>query len=241
MIQAVILVGGFGTRLQSVVTDVPKPMASLAGRPFLEYKLASLQRGGIREVVLCTGYLAETVRAHFGDGSKFGVHIEYSVEHEPLGTGGAVKLAAPLLDDTFFVLNGDTYLDLDYATMLLQHRDRRALATIAVLSSAETQPYGSIVIETEGRIRAFREKANDTSRGAWINAGAYIFSKRVLSHIPQGRAVSLEQETFPQLLATGAVVYGFPTAGYFIDIGTPEKYLQFADDIQKGMIHVNPQ
>lgn len=241
MMQAVILVGGFGTRLQTVVSDVPKPMAPVEGRPFLEYQLAALQRGGITDVVLCAGYLADTVRVYFGDGSRFGLRIEYSVETMPLGTAGAVKFAAPLLRGAFFVLNGDTYLDLDYQAMAAAHRARGATATLAVWASAETRQYGSIRMDADGRIRAFNEKQAGEAGTAWINAGAYIFEQAVLEIIPQDRAVSLEQETFPQLLASGAALYGFPTAGYFIDIGTPEKYWQFAQDIQKGMIHVNPQ
>lgn len=239
--QAVILVGGFGTRLQSVVQDVPKPMAPVAGKPFLEYQLAALRRGGIEQIVFCAGYRAESVQTYFGNGSRFGLRIEYSVETMPLGTAGALKYAGPMLHDSFFVLNGDTYLELDYHGMAQMHHDKGALATLAVWASALTQPYGSIVIDADGRIRAFSEKSEGDTGSAWINGGVYVFDKRVLDHIPQGRAVSIEKETFPQLLASEAPLYGFPTAGYFIDIGTPSSYLQFVQDIEKGLIHVNPQ
>jgi NDP-sugar pyrophosphorylase family protein len=239
--QAVILVGGLGTRLQPVLHDLPKPMAPVQGSPFLEYQLTRLKRSGVDEIILCAGYRADMVRAYFGDGARWGLHLHYSIEPSPLGTAGALKYAEALLGDSFLVLNGDTYLELDYLALQRAHWNKRALATIVLVTDARAQAYGNVMMGDDGRIGAFDEKPTNPSNVDLINAGAYFCERGILNSIPRGRAVSLEKETFPDLLAYGAAIYGFQVSGYFIDMGTPEKYRQFEQDVQKGYIHVDPQ
>lgn len=253
--QALILAGGLGTRLRSVVADRPKSMAAVDDRPFLAYQIACLKRWGVDHVVLCVGYLHEHVSAHFGDGAALGVRIDYSVEDHPLGTGGAVKWAERFVRGPFLVLNGDTYFDIDLRAMARAHRRRAApggsnaqanhpaegagagpLGTVAVVEVADARAYGSVALRADGRIEAFREKSAAPEPG-FINAGIYWLEKDVMNYIPSGRAVSLERDVFPDLVADRRGMYAFPATGFFVDIGTPDGYAAFIAHIRAQGAH----
>ena len=223
MVEALILAGGLGTRLRSAVPDRPKPMALVAGRPFLEYLVSSLRRGGIQTIVLAIGHQADQVRRHFGDGARWELSIRYSQENEPLGTGGAIKLAGSVLTgDRFLVLNGDSFLQLDYGDLLHYHDAKRGLVTVAVTQVADRVRYGAVDLADGGAIHAV--SAPGVARGAgWVHGGVCVVSRGLLDQIAPNRPVSLETDVLPRLVGRG--LYGYPaSAGYFIDIGTPASY-----------------
>jgi len=235
--QTLILAGGLGTRLQPLLGGTPKSLAPVAGRPFLEHLLLLLKRHGFTDVVLCLGHGADAIRSHFGDGARWGVHLTYSVEPEPLGTGGAVRhaLVGRHANADFLVLNGDTYAVLNYAGLLAFHRQHQALATLVLVHTADTQDYGTVQLGPAGRIVAFREKASQ-SGDSLVSAGVYAFHPAILAHIPAGSLVSLEKEVFPALARAGLAIYGYVTEGVFYDIGTPERYRQFERQVEEGRI-----
>lgn len=218
--QAILLAGGLGTRLRAVLPDLPKPMAPVAGRPFLAHVLDALVEAGFESAVLAVGYRFEAIRDHFGTAYR-GMRLDYSVEASPLGTGGAIRLAADLTTaDPVFVLNGDTYLELDYHAMLAAHRASGARLSVAVCDVADVGRYGSLEVES-GRIVGFREKGR--SGPGLINAGTYLVSAEVMARIPPGRAHSFEQELLMPLVAEIRPL-AYVTRGLFIDIGVPEDY-----------------
>ena len=219
---ALLLVGGLGTRLRSAVPSLPKPLASVGKKSFLELLIRQLKHQGIRRVILCTGYLADQVESEFGDGHALDLEISYSKELEPLGTAGAIKLAQSHLGDAseFLVMNGDSFLEISLASLLQFHRDHRALASMAVVKVEDSSRYGTVRIDSNQKVIGFVEKAGSNGSG-WINAGVYVFSPEVLRYIPEGRS-SLEKDVFPHLLGKG--VYAQEHSGMFIDIGTPEDY-----------------
>jgi len=225
---AVILAGGLGTRLRPVFDQGPKCMAPVGGRPFLEYLVYRLAAAGIKDVVLCIGYLGEQIQDYFGDGSARGLNFRYAIEHQLLGTAGAVKNAESWLQQkTCFVFNGDSFLDVDLAGMLAFHRARKALVTIALARCSDPARYGQVLLNAEGAVTAFVEKdaANPAAAGeaeCHINGGVYVLSPGVLEHIPAGQVVSWEKDVFPRLI--GAGLYGYSGAGYFIDIGVPADF-----------------
>jgi NDP-sugar pyrophosphorylase family protein len=220
--KAVLLVGGLGTRLQAVVPSTPKPLASVGNRPFLELLIRQLRRQEIFRLVLCTGHLADQIEHEFGDGGKLGVEIQYSREVHPLGTAGAVKFAQHHLQDSpdFFVMNGDSFLEIDFRELIHFHRQHHGLVSMAVLRVEDAGRYGTVRIEQDGRVRQFEEKTGMHAPGL-VNAGVYVFSHAVLDLIP-GTAASLERDVFPSSLGRG--VYAMEQHGMFIDIGTPADY-----------------
>jgi len=220
--KAVLLVGGLGTRLRSVVPSLPKPLASVGDRPFLELLVRQLANQGIRHLVMCTGYLAEQVEAVFGDGRDLGCTIVYSREEIPLGTAGALKCAQHHLqhEREFLVLNGDSFLEIDFNDLFACHKNHNGLATMAVVPVQDGSRYGTVRLDANGRLLGFVEKAGENIPGI-INAGVYVFSSEVLAQIPGGQ-VSLERDVFPKLLHQG--VYAVEQRGLFIDIGTPDDY-----------------
>jgi len=221
-VSAVLLVGGKGTRLRSVVPSAPKPMAALGGQSFLELLVRQLRSQGIRRLVMCSGYLAEQIEEKFGDGSAWDVSIAYSREQEPMGTGGAVKLARPHFDvhPDFLVMNGDSFLETDFARLVQFHRERKGLASMAVVPVEDAGRYGTVRVDSGNRVTGFTEKTGAGAAGL-INAGVYVFNREVFEHIPEGPA-SLEKDVFPGVLERG--VYALEQSGIFIDIGTPEDY-----------------
>jgi NDP-sugar pyrophosphorylase family protein len=221
--QALILVGGEGTRLRSVLGEnLNKPMAPIAKKPFLEYLVMRLHKQGIDDIILCVGYKAELIESYFGHGDQWGVHLTYSREAELLGTGGAVKLAENLLrGDEFIMLNGDSFFDIDLAGLARFHHEVRADATLALAQVGNAQRYGAVRLDNEGRIIGFTEK-DDEVRPSLINGGIYMLARDVLRLIPPGRFCSLEREVFPLLMARN--LFGRPYQGFFIDIGVPADY-----------------
>jgi len=221
-VKAVLLVGGLGTRLRSVIPSAPKVLASVGKRSFLELLVGQLRSQGIRRLVMCTGYLADQIENEFGDGHALDIAIEYSKEEKPLGTAGAVKLAQNYLRDVpeFLVMNGDSFLEVDFRNLMDFHRNHEAMATMAVLRVEDTGRYGTVHVEADGRVRGFAEKTGRDISGL-VNGGVYIFNHAVLQYIPEQPA-SLERDIFPRLLDRG--VYAQEQHGMFIDIGTPIDY-----------------
>jgi NDP-sugar pyrophosphorylase family protein len=220
--KAILLVGGLGTRLRPAVPSLPKALASVGDRPFLELLVRQLGVQGIRHLVMSTGYLAEQVEEVFQDGSHFGATIEYSKETVPLGTAGALKLAQRCVqnESEFLVINGDTFLEIDFNEFILSHRKHGSLATMAVAPVENASRYGTVKLAADGRISGFLEKTGQTAPGV-INAGVYVFNNAALALIPQG-PVSLERDVFPLLMEQG--FYAIEQRGMFIDIGTPDDY-----------------
>lgn len=221
-VKTLLLVGGEGRRLQSVVPGTPKPLASICGRPFLELLIQQLRAQDIRDLLLCTGYRAEQIESTLGTGSELGVRIEYSREEAALGTGGAVKHAAQYLQglNDFLVMNGDSFLEIDFHGLTDFHREHGGVATLAAVPVLDTTRYGALQLDENHKVIRFAEKSGSRGPG-FINGGVYVFSRSILDYIPEGQ-VSLEKDVLPQLLNLG--VYAAEQHGLFIDIGTPEDY-----------------
>ena len=239
--KAVLLVGGMGTRLRSVVPFSPKPLASVGDRPFLSLLVRQLQASGVRHLVMCTGYLAEQIESAFGDGREWGVSIEYSRESEPLGTAGAVRLAQERVRgcENFLVLNGDSFLDLDLARLMRFHHEHAAIATMAVVRVEDAARYGTVRVDDAHRVCGFTEKTGANAPGL-VNAGIYTFRRQIFDFIPAGPA-SLERDVFPRLLEAG--IYAFEQRGMFIDIGTPEDYAraqQLCERLEQAALRNHP-
>ena len=236
--QAIVLVGGEGTRLRPLTADVPKPAVTLVDRPFLAYAIEWLAAHGVTEVVLACGFLPDVLREALGDEERHaGVTITYATEPEPLGTAGAIRFAAEALgdrlDDRFLALNGDVLADLDLSALVRAHEERGASATIGLHPVEDSSAYGLVRCDEEGQVLEFLEKTGETVAGE-INAGAYVLERSVLDLVPAGRAVSIEREVFPRLVGEG--LCGLLLEGYWMDIGTPERYLQASWDILEGRV-----
>ena len=217
---AFILCGGLGTRLRSVVEDRPKSMALIGPRPFLEIQMAQLRAQGIQKVVLGTGYRSGMIEDHFGDGRRFGVKIGYSREEKPLGTGGAMRLAAGQFSDPILILNGDSFCEFDLGALETLFARRGADLIMVVWKMEEAGRYGCVSRDGD-LLTGFQEKKEGAT--GWINAGIYLCRRSVIEAIPAGRAVSFEREVFPALCAKGRC-HVLETTGTFIDIGVPEDY-----------------
>ncbi|WP_010681361.1 nucleotidyltransferase family protein [Acetivibrio cellulolyticus] len=223
-----ILAGGLGTRLRSVVDDRPKVMADINGRPFIEYQLCKIRKYTNDKIVLCIGYMGEMVEQYINKRDLGS--IVFSYEKELLGTAGAIKNAEGKIDTReFLLLNGDTYLDVDYERLIEFHRSKNALATIVLRKNGDTGRYGNVIIDEKDRIMCFSEKSSNNS-STLINAGVYVLSKDVLEMIPPNQKCSLENDIFPALVEMNSKVYGFLCDKYFIDIGIPEDYKKFISD-----------
>src|SRR2546427_5759352 len=218
VVRAFVLCGGPGTRLRPVLADRPKSMALISGTPFLQLLLERLRCQGVSDVILGTGYMAEKIERYFGCGNKFAVRIRYSREHEPLGTGGALKLAEPLISDPVLVLNGDSYVEWDLVPALELFKTKDADLVIVLQAVADVTRYGSVALDQDGRVTQFVEKGDAAGHGL-INAGVYLLRKQIVRDLPAGTAISLEREVFPQLHRG---VYGLRSTGLFIDIGIPD-------------------
>ena len=227
--QALVLAGGEGTRLRPLTLTVPKPVMPLAGRPFLTFMLEWLGRHGVDEAILSCGFKSDSVQSVLGD-SHDGIALRYVVEDEPLGTGGPMRLAADagMLAERVLVLNGDVLTDLDLTAELEQHERSGAAGTLALVAVEDTSAYGSVPTKEDGEVEAFLEKMPSAPTNR-INAGAYVLERHVVDRIPPGRAVSFEREVFPSLVGEG--LYGYHAEGYWIDIGTPERYLEATYDL----------
>ncbi|HEU5062593.1 MAG TPA: NDP-sugar synthase [Solirubrobacterales bacterium] len=235
--QAIVLVGGEGTRLRPLTSDVPKPAVTLVDRPFLAYAIEWLAAHGVSEVVLACGFLPDVLREVLGEEERSGVKITYVAEPEPLGTAGAIRFAADALggrlEDRFLALNGDVLADLDLSALVRAHEERGARATIGLHPVEDSSAYGLVRCDEEGRVLEFLEKTGEAVPGE-INAGAYVLDRSVLDLVPAGQAVSIEREVFPRLVGDG--LHGLLLDGYWMDIGTPERYLQASWDILEGRV-----
>jgi mannose-1-phosphate guanylyltransferase len=233
--QALVLAGGEGTRLRPLTLSVPKPVMPLAGRPFLTYMLDWLRRHGVDDVVLSCGFMSDSVEAVLGD-IYGGMRLRYVHEDEPLGTAGPVRLALDedVLEDRLLVLNGDVLTDIDLSAEIEQHERTNARVTLALTAVDDTSSYGVVPIDEENRVKAFLEKSEGPAPTNRINAGAYVIDRSVIEDIEPGRAVSFEREVFPALV--GAGLYGYLADAYWIDIGTPERYLEATWDLLAGRV-----
>ena len=234
--QAILLCGGMGTRLRSVVSDRPKPMADICGKPFLQYLLEMLRDKGITEVIFALGYKGEMIEEYFHDGSAFGLKIAYSYEEEPLGTGGAIRNALPkILEEEVLVLNADTYFPMDYQGLLRFHQENDGDFSLATRAVPDISRYGAVRRDAAGRILAWNEKLEDGGQplAGEINGGIYVMKKSLIAEIPEGKQ-SLEQDCVPKWLSEGKRIFGLPFEGYFMDIGIPKDYQQFITDVEQG-------
>ena len=234
--RAVVLVGGFGTRLRPLTFTTPKPMLSVGNRPIIENLVSMLSQAGVSEVVLALGFKPEPFMEAFPDGRCAGVALHYAVEPEPLDTGGAIRFAAEHagVDDTFVVVNGDVLTDLDVGRLVAFHRETGAEATIHLTPVDDPSAYGVVDIDVDGRVNRFGEKpAPGTAPSNLINAGTYVFEPSVLARIPSGRKVSIERETFPMLVEDGTL-FALSTDDYWIDTGRPDTFRQANFDLLDG-------
>ena len=234
--QALILAGGEGTRLRPLTSTMPKPVVPLVDRPFISYMLEWLRAHGVDDVILSCGFMADGVRTVMGDGSALGIRLRYLEEPRPLGTGGALKFAEALLDERFFMLNGDVLTDMDLTAQLEHHERTGARATLSLIPVEDPSAYGLVRRDPDCSVTEFVEKPGpeqiDTNL---VNAGAYIIERDVLDEMPRaGTNVSIEREVFPALVGRG--LFGCESSGYWLDIGTPDRYLQATFDILEGNV-----
>ncbi len=232
MAVAILLVGGFGTRLMPLTRNTPKPMLTVAGIPVTEHQLMMAKAAGIKEIVLATSYLSDVFTPYFGDGSRWGMSIKYAVEKEPLGTGGAIRNAAQLFEnqESVVILNGDVLSSHDLAEQIRQHEAHDADVTLHLTEVDDARAFGCVPTDAQGRVTAFLEKMDNPVTNQ-INAGCYVFNPRVITSIPLDTVVSVERETFPQLVSSGAKIYGYLENTYWLDIGTPKALLKASTDI----------
>ncbi|MGP3943235.1 sugar phosphate nucleotidyltransferase [Streptomyces sp. 6N106] len=238
--EAILLVGGKGTRLRPMTVHTPKPMVPAAGVPFLTHQLARARAAGVEHIVLATSYLAEVFEPYFGDGSALGLHLEYVTEEEPLGTGGAIRNVASRLrsgpDDPVLIFNGDILTGLDIRALVDTHRTTGADVSLHLTRVPDPRAYGLVPTDEQGRVTAFLEKPQTPEEIVTdqINAGAYVFNRSVIDTIPADRPVSVERETFPGLLAAGAHLQGMVDSTYWLDLGTPQAFVRGSADLVLG-------
>lgn len=232
--QAILLAGGLGTRLQSVVNDRPKPMALIKEKPFMEYVIHELSKYGINDIIFAVGYKGSMVEDHFGDGSGLGIRVSYAYEEELLGTAGAIKNAGKLVkDDSFFVLNADTFYQIDYSKIENLLKEKNLDMALVLRKVPDISRYGEAVLKDQ-MLAGFNEKTTEARPGT-INGGIYLMKRELLTGIPDGK-VSLENEMIPKWLKEGKRLGGVVNDGYFIDIGVPEDYFKFIKDVEEGVV-----
>ena len=233
---AILLVGGRGTRLAPLTNNTPKPMLQVAGVPFTEHQINKARSAGITEIVLATSFKAELFEPYFGDGKNFGISIKYAVEEVALGTGGAISNAAAMLEGSgpVAIFNGDVLSKHDLDGQFKSHESNGADVTLYLTQVEDARAYGAVELDDSGRVLAFNEKMENPPTNI-INAGCYIFNREVIAAIPFGKVISVERETFPQLLSKGAKVFGFIDKSYWLDIGTPAALLKASRDLVSEM------
>jgi mannose-1-phosphate guanylyltransferase len=234
-VKAVILSGGLGTRLRPLTINTPKTMVPVLNTPFLEYVVRRLSRHNVKQIVLALSHLPQPFKDHFGNGRRLGVKLHYVVEKTPLGTAGGVKNTEKYLEGAFLVLNGDIFTDLDLTDMMDFHRRKKAKVTIALTPVDDPTSYGLVETDARGRVTRFLEKpklAEVTTN--MINAGTYVLEPEVMSAVPPQTNFSFEHQLFPWLLERGEPVYAYPSSCYWIDIGTPQKYMRLNQDLLNG-------
>jgi len=233
---AILLVGGRGTRLAPLTNSTPKPMLQVAGVPFTEHQINKARSAGITEIVLATSFKAELFEPYFGDGRNFGISIKYAVEEVALGTGGAISNAAAMLEGggPVAIFNGDVLSKHDLDGQFKFHESKGTDVTLYLTEVEDARAYGAVELDEDARVLAFNEKMENPPTNI-INAGCYIFNREVIAAIPFGKIISVERETFPQLLSSGAKVFGFIDKSYWLDIGTPTALLKASRDLVSEM------
>ena len=245
MAVGILLVGGFGTRLKPLTSESPKPMLPVAGLPVTEHQILAAQKAGIHTLVLATSYLSEVFTPYFGDGSQWGMKILYAVEKEPLGTGGAIRNAAQMLDlenigdEPIVIFNGDVLSRHSIANQIAFHQLHSADATLHLIEVEDARAFGCVPTDEDGRVTAFLEKMDNPVTNS-INAGCYVFHPSVLDRIPLGEVVSIERETFPALVESGRPVFGYKEQAYWLDVGTPAALFKGSRDLIEGDFHSMP-
>jgi mannose-1-phosphate guanylyltransferase len=238
-VDAVLLVGGQGTRLRPLTISAPKPMLPAAGVPFTAHQLARARDAGVDHVILATSYRAEVFEEYFGDGSAFGLDLEYVTEGEPLGTGGGIRNVADRLrgrpEDPVLIFNGDVLSGLDLTALLKRHESSQADVTLHLVEVDDPRAFGVVPTDDDGRVTEFLEKTPNPPTNR-INAGCYVFRRSVIDSIPAGRPVSVERDTFPELLAAGKLVVGHIDSSYWLDLGTPAAFVQGSCDLVLGVV-----
>ncbi|MBN8868091.1 MAG: NDP-sugar synthase [Solirubrobacterales bacterium] len=232
--QALVLVGGKGTRLRPLTLETPKPVLTLVDRPFLTYMTEWLGRHGVDEVILACGFLPDQMKEILGDGEPGGPRLRYLVEEETLGTAGAIRYALPYLEERFFALNGDVLSDLDLTRLWNLHEERGAKATLGLYEVEDSSSFGLVDTDADGQVLQFSEKDASRKGPGMINAGTYVLERDAIATIPEGREVSIEREFYPTI--TGDGLYAEPLDGYWMDFGTPERYFDATWDILEGRI-----
>jgi mannose-1-phosphate guanylyltransferase len=240
--KAILLAGGKGTRLRPLTLNTPKPIVPIFNRPFLMYQLDQLRQvPEITEVILSLNYQPRRIEETFGNGDALGIKISYAVEPQPLGTGGAIKFSAQTVQDSVIVLNGDVLQQIDLQAVIARHRAARAKATIVLTPVDNPSAYGLVETDADGNVQRFLEKpGQDEITVNTINAGIYVLEPETLDRIPDNEAYSIERQYFPSLVANGETFVAYVNEGYWIDIGTPEKYRQVHRDIMDGRYHAAP-
>ena len=234
---AILLVGGMGTRLMPLTSKTPKPMLQVAGVPFTEHQIRKAAQAGISEIVLATSYKAELFEPYFGDGRKFGIKIKYAVEESALGTSGGIRNAAALLDDCdqVVIFNGDVLSGHDLAAQIQSHINNRADITLYLTKVEDARAYGCVELLADNQVKSFLEKMENPVSNM-INAGCYIFNRKVIDQIPANQVVSVERDTFPSFLSSGVKVYGYLDNSYWLDIGNPQALVKASADLITGVI-----
>jgi mannose-1-phosphate guanylyltransferase len=234
---AILLVGGMGTRLMPLTSKTPKPMLQVAGVPFTEHQIRKAAQAGISEIVLATSYKAELFEPYFGDGRKFGIKIKYAVEESALGTGGGIRNAAALLDDCdqVVIFNGDVLSGHDLAAQIQFHINNKAEVTLYLTNVEDARAYGCVELLADNQVKSFLEKMENPVSNL-INAGCYIFNRKVIDQIPANQVISVERDTFPSFLSSGVKVYGYLDNSYWLDIGNPQALVKASADLISGVI-----
>jgi mannose-1-phosphate guanylyltransferase len=235
-VEAILLVGGQGTRLRPLTINTPKPMLPTAGVPFITHQLARLREAGVDHVVLATSYRAEVFEAHFGNGSSIGLALDYLTEAEPLGTGGGIRNASAALrsDGPVLILNGDCLSGVDMRALVERHTSTGAVVTLYLTEVEDPSAFGVVPTDADGRVTAFLEKTTDPPTNR-VNAGCYVFGPEAFAAIPPDKVVSVERETFPALLADGALVSSLVDTTYWLDLGRPADFVQGSCDLVLGI------
>jgi mannose-1-phosphate guanylyltransferase len=234
---AILLVGGMGTRLMPLTSKTPKPMLQVAGVPFTEHQIRKAAQAGISEIVLATSYKAELFEPYFGDGKKFGIKIKYAVEESALGTGGGIRNAAALLEDCdqVVIFNGDVLSGHDLSAQIQSHINNKADVTLYLTKVEDARAYGCVELLADNQVKSFLEKMENPVSNL-INSGCYIFNRKVIDQIPANQVVSVERDTFPNLLNSGVKVYGYLDNSYWLDIGNPQALVKASADLITGVI-----
>ena len=235
MTVGILLVGGRGTRLAPITSEIPKPMLPIAGKPVTEHQILAAQRAGITTLVLATSYLSDVFIPYFGDGSKWGIELRYAVEKEPLGTGGAIANAAAHLDkgapdEAVVIFNGDVLSQHNLAAQIEFHKKANADVTLHLIQVEDARAFGCVPTTADGQVEAFLEKMENPVTN-WINAGCYVFNREVIDSIPRDTVVSVERETFPALISDKRRVFGYKEAAYWLDIGNPGALFKGSRDL----------